>query len=259
MAFGGDYQHVESIYAHSVMARRVVSKVLIEKVANGYITETEAIDIANRILRENAMEVFKLGGKSRDGVGLPALSESGPMHDLWEMVKRDAGFIKNWMVIGPFDTDAEVHSPTVAPPGFDKKFPPEKEIDFSKSYSGMNEEVQWKKAETRKSGILDFNAIYYPNNGAIAYAYAEIESSDSRKAMITLGSDDGAKVWINEELVYRKHIWRGAIPDDELIDIQLNKGKNTILVKVENRGAGWELIVRVIDPKGELIVSTPGE
>jgi len=257
MAFGGDYQHVESVYAHSVMARRVVSKVLIEKVANGYITETEAIDIANRILRENAMEIFKLGGKSRDGSSLPALSEPGPMHDLWEMVKRDAGFIKNWMVIGPFDTDAEVHSPTVAPPGFEREYAPEKEIDFSKTYPGMNGEVEWKEVATRKSGMLDFNAIYYPNNGAIAYAYVEIESPDDRKALITLGSDDGARVWINRELVYSKHIWRGAVPDDELIDVQLKKGTNTLLVKVENRGAGWETIVRVVDPEGDLILSLP--
>ncbi len=259
MAFGGDYQHVESVYAHSVMARRVVSKVLIEKVANGYITEREAIDIANRILRDNAMEIFKLGGKSRDGADLPALSEPGPMHDLWEMVKMDAGFIKNWMVIGPFDAEAVVHSPTVAPPGFDKEYPPEKEIKFSKSYSGMNGDVAWKEAKTQKSGILDFNAIYYPNNGAIAYAYAEIESPDDRNAMITLGSDDGAKVWINSELVYSKHIWRGAVPDDELIDVQLKKGTNAILIKIENRGGRWEMIVRVVDPEGELIISQPGE
>ncbi len=252
MAFGGDYGYIEGTYAHSVMARRVVAKVLIEKVANGYITETEAIDIANRILRENAMEIFKLGGKSRDDSNLPALSQPGPMHDLWEMVKRDAGFIKNWMVIGPFDADAEAHSPTIAPPGFDKKYPPEKEIKLSKTYSGMNGDVSWSKETIRKSGKLDFNAIYYPNKGTIAYAYAEIESPDDRNAMITLGSDDGAKVWVNKKLVYSKHIWRGAVPDDEFIDIQLNKGKNTILVKVENGGAGWELIVRLIDPNGEL-------
>ncbi len=252
MAFGGDYRNVESVYAHSVMARRVVAKVLIEKVANAYMTEEEAIDIAKRILRENAMEIFKLGGKSRDGVGLPALSEPGPMQDLWEMVKQEAGFIKNWMVIGPFDTEATVHSQTVAPPGFDKEYPPEKEIEFSKTYSGMNGDVIWKEATTRQSGMLDFNAIYYPNNGAIAYAYAEIESPDDRKAMITLGSDDGAKVWINKELVYSKHIWRAAVPDDDFIDIQLKKGNNTILVKVENRGAGWEMIVRLVDPEGAL-------
>ncbi|MCK4749319.1 MAG: hypothetical protein KAT15_19835, partial [Bacteroidales bacterium] len=177
------------------------------------------------------------------------------MQDLLEMVKQNTGFVKNWMVIGSFDTEAKGYSPTVVPPGFDKEYPPEKEIKFTKTYSGMNGDVQWKKAITSENGLLDFNTAYSPNKGAIAYAYAEIESPDNRKTLITLGSDDGAKVWINKELVYSKHIWRGAVPDDEFIDVQLKKGKNTILVKIENRGAGWEMIVRLVDPEGELRIS----
>ncbi|VAX22373.1 hypothetical protein MNBD_IGNAVI01-1674 [hydrothermal vent metagenome] len=60
MAFGGDYITVEDIYAHSVIARRVITKVLTEKVASGYMTEKEAIGVAKRILRKNAIEIFKL-------------------------------------------------------------------------------------------------------------------------------------------------------------------------------------------------------
>ncbi len=252
MAYGGDELTVEAAYAHSVMARRVVAKVLIEKVANGYITETEAINIANRILRENAMEIFKLGGKTRDGSNLPSLSEPGLMHDLFEMVKQNTGFIKNWMVIGPFDTEATPQTPTEVTPGFIKEYPPEKEIKFSKTYSGKNGDVNWKKAKINKSGLLDFNEIFNPYTGAIVYAYAEVESPNNRKAVITLGSDDGAKVWINGELVYNKTIWRGAVHDEEFLDVNLKKGKNTILVKVENNTGEWGLILRLVDPKNEL-------
>ncbi len=41
-AFGGDYIVPEGSYGHSVMARRVVSRVLTEKVEDGYLTEEEA-------------------------------------------------------------------------------------------------------------------------------------------------------------------------------------------------------------------------
>ncbi len=252
MAFGGDYGTVEGAYAHSVMARRVVAKVLIEKVASGYITEEEAIDIANRILRENAMEIFKLGGKSRDRTNTSELSRHGLMHDLFEMVKQDTGFINNWMVIGPFDTEVTPQTPTEVTPGFIKKYPPEKEIKLSKTYSGKNGDVKWKKVKIEKNGLLDFNKIFNPYTGAIVYAYAEVESPNNRKAVITLGSDDGAKVWINGELVYNKTIWRGAVQDEELLDVNLKKGKNTILVKIENNIGGWGLIIRIVDPKNEL-------
>lgn len=60
MAFGGDYHNVEGTYAHSLIARAIVSKVLSEKVRDAYLTEAEAIDIARRLLRDNAIELFKI-------------------------------------------------------------------------------------------------------------------------------------------------------------------------------------------------------
>jgi hypothetical protein len=49
------------------MARRVVSRVLTEKVQDGYLTEDEAAGIARTILRDAPAELFKLklGGGQR--------------------------------------------------------------------------------------------------------------------------------------------------------------------------------------------------
>jgi len=60
MAFGGDSVTVELAYAHSRMARQVVTRVLSEKVADGYMDEAEAISLAKRVLRDNPAELFKL-------------------------------------------------------------------------------------------------------------------------------------------------------------------------------------------------------
>lgn len=60
LAFGGDYHNVENTYGHALMARAVVSKVLIEKTASGYLTEEEATEIAGWILRDNAISFFKI-------------------------------------------------------------------------------------------------------------------------------------------------------------------------------------------------------
>ncbi|OYT15521.1 MAG: hypothetical protein B7C24_12610, partial [Bacteroidetes bacterium 4572_77] len=174
------------------------------------------------------------------------------MKDLVKMAEQKTGFVNNWMVIGPFDTGAKEYLPDVIPPGFDKEYPPEKEIKFSKVYSGMNGDVQWKEAKTTKKSLLDFNKIYSSNKGAIAYAYTEIESPNNRNILMTLGSDDGAKVWINGDLIFSKHIKRGATPDEEFLDVKLKKGKNTVLVKVENFDGGWGIFMRVVDPKKEL-------
>lgn len=60
MGFGGDYLFLEGTYGHSVIARQVVTETLAEKVEAGYLTLEEARYVARRILRDNAIELFRL-------------------------------------------------------------------------------------------------------------------------------------------------------------------------------------------------------
>jgi len=60
MAFGGDFRNVENIYGHLLFAKQVVTKVLTEKVRDGYFTEEEAIKIAQMILHDNAIRILNL-------------------------------------------------------------------------------------------------------------------------------------------------------------------------------------------------------
>jgi predicted TIM-barrel fold metal-dependent hydrolase len=60
MGFGGDYQIPEGAYAHAVLCREVVSKVLADKVESGYWSEAEALKYAGALLRDNPLRVFKL-------------------------------------------------------------------------------------------------------------------------------------------------------------------------------------------------------
>jgi len=61
MAFGGDFgEVVEGTYGHFVIARKNVTEVLTKLVEDGYYSEEDAILIAKRILRENALELYQL-------------------------------------------------------------------------------------------------------------------------------------------------------------------------------------------------------
>jgi len=58
--FGGDYLIVEGAYAQAKIVRDNVSRVLAEKVEEGYFSLSEALEFARRILRDNPLEVFNL-------------------------------------------------------------------------------------------------------------------------------------------------------------------------------------------------------
>jgi predicted TIM-barrel fold metal-dependent hydrolase len=59
-AFGGDFIIPEGSYGHSVMARRVVSGVLREKVEEGDVTEEAAVRLGQQMLRDNPAALFRL-------------------------------------------------------------------------------------------------------------------------------------------------------------------------------------------------------
>jgi len=249
MAFGGDYSFVEAVYAHSVMARQVIAKVLIAKVKDRYLTEKEAIDIAKMILRENAIQVFKLYGEKDIFENLEVLDKPGPIHDWWEIHKSDKGFVRSWKVIGAFDFGT----------GLNNVYAPENEILFNKTYQGKGGMIKWETENTSTSGYLNLinvfskrNSDISPRSEGIAYAYTEVISPDNRDVKITLGSNDGAKMWINKEVVYNKHAGRNAVADQDVFTVKFKKGENKILVKVENMGASWGLYLRIVDPENEL-------
>jgi len=60
MAFGGDFRCVENIYGELLIAKQVISKVLISKVGQGYFSEQEALKIAKMILYDNSKLFYKI-------------------------------------------------------------------------------------------------------------------------------------------------------------------------------------------------------
>jgi hypothetical protein len=60
LLWGGDCLRVESAYGSISFAKETVSEALAEKVEKGYLSQVEALDLARKIFRENAWELFNL-------------------------------------------------------------------------------------------------------------------------------------------------------------------------------------------------------
>jgi hypothetical protein len=161
------------------------------------------------------------------------------------------------MVVGPFALWPEGEKAGVEPPGFAKAYPPELAVDLAQRYQGAAGEAAWKPVTAEASGYVDLRASVQPSHQMVAYAVTTVTAKRSGDALLTLGSNDGAKLWVNGSQVYSKHIGRSAQPHDELIPIRLREGPNQLLLKVENWGAAWGFYVAIVDLEGNLVSRQP--
>ena len=74
-----------------------------------------------------------------------------------------------------------------------------------------------------------------------------------------IGSDDGVRIWINEDVVHTNPAYRGAYPDQDTFSVHLNQGWNRILIKVLQGAGGWGFYARFVDPDGRLIYALSPE
>lgn len=74
---------------------------------------------------------------------------------------------------------------------------------------------------------------------AVAYLYRSVYSEAPVSLPVTLGSDDGLRVWLNGKLVHEFNGGRGVSVTDDPLDLALAAGTNHLLVKVGNGGGAW--------------------
>jgi putative membrane-bound dehydrogenase-like protein len=133
-----------------------------------------------------------------------------------------------WHVVGPFDNGVD-------DAGLDKVFPPEKSIDLTASYDGKAGKVTWRTVKPDSRGYVDLRGFFAPDsNQIVSYLWRDVDSPADQEATIALGTDDCAKLWVNEKLVYTNRLHRAAAPEQDAVKVRLQKGKNRILLKINN-------------------------
>jgi CubicO group peptidase (beta-lactamase class C family) len=104
----------------------------------------------------------------------------------------------------------------------------------------------WELVRT-STDIIDLDNRYSGANFAAAFALAEIKSDKEVKTFLSVGSDDGIRIWHNGKLIHDNWIPRGVNKDDDLVPITLRPGSNQILLKVQDLQMGWGFVVRLLN------------
>ncbi len=187
----------------------------------------------------------------------------------------EEGFIQHWIVYGPFPNHGDRHRPDKGAWNVDllKKFGGEAAAIPRR---GIKETVEFKEdpAAYWDPGKIEIEWIPYASNTDVVnlslalgrsdlpglegslqyimgYAACWVESDRDQKAVVTLGSDDGYKLWINHKLAAQHRVFRGCTKDEDRHNVELKKGWNLILLKVEQDIGGYEFALRFLTPDGK--------
>lgn len=161
-------------------------------------------------------------------------------------------FLTKWLVLGPLPIssikpkpeDQETQKKAFAVELIEPKLATVK--------AGQSQQIRGQKYEWRfvqaPEDIVDLTHTFGDSEFVTAYAWAEINAPEAKTMLMALGSDDGVKVWLNGQLVHENWIGRAVVKDDDLFPLSFKKGKNQLLLKVQNMQQAWGFCARIIGP-----------
>jgi len=209
--------------------------------------EINAVPVADRAISL----IMTVNGKNPESAGYDVAIDA-----LTLTPARD--YIDDWWMIGPFPNPRESDFLRY---GLDSVYPPEKEINLDEAYTGAEDKkVRWSKYMNGGAGYdMKLWDKFSPSEFIVIYALTWIYSPEEKNVPLMFGSDDGAKVFLNDIELYRFLNVRVAEPDQERIEIPLKKGWNKLLIKAENNFGGFAFYARLIDRERNLIISPDRE
>ena len=118
-------------------------------------------------------------------------------------------------------------------------------------FDGSNLDA-WRQGET-PYGIVDVKRDVGAADQAVVYLRNAIRSPTPCRVKLEIGSDDGVKVWLNEDVIHENNTPRPLTVGQDVVEADLQAGVNELLVKVSQGGGDWAAHVRVVGLDGKPI------
>jgi hypothetical protein len=168
-------------------------------------------------------------------------------------LKQDE-FITSWLLCGPIHLqkiEDVIEAWNLHFPGY--------ETDYL-GQAGGEQHLKVKNGELLKYGKVNLRWKYYQSHEPVinldlavskeepvlAYAYTEVNAPKDEVLFAAFGTNDGGRLWINGKQIWDHPQKRGVKTDDEMLPVLLHKGKNTILLKVEEKSGSWGFCFRFL-------------
>lgn len=156
------------------------------------------------------------------------------------------GFLRRWLLLGPFDDDNKS--------GFDAAYPPESDLRLDATYAGKVHMVTWQPLPVpAPEGVVPLDELLDPVEKACGYALAFVHVPADRPCVLRGGYNEAFKLWVDGELVGSARTYGGRALDQVSAPCTLRRGWNTVLVKVCNQESGWNFTLRLTDAEGRAL------
>ena len=192
-----------------------------------------------------------------------AAAVAGPTLGPFNLAKNwaeEQGFVANWLICGTFPNPGERPDNT----GFT--------TDYLKNYGGEMAFTPTSSMEIKRPdgtvakfqpyhatgtdiifGDVAFLGIEPTQEKILVYCACWLDADTDKDVEVRVGSDDGYKLWINHQLISEQHVYRAMEMDQETHKVKLNKGKNLILIKVDQDTGEYQFMLRVVGADGKEI------
>ena len=156
--------------------------------------------------------------------------------------------VTDWNAVGSF--------PNPDHKGHDTVYPPERAINLTDAYEGMDGQVRWKViSESGNIGYVDLCSHFSPNSWSTAYALNYLWADSDINVQLRVGSNDAIKIWLDGALIHDFGGERGAQLDEDIVSVSLKAGWTPVLLKVSQTEGGWGFYFRVTDTGGTPVKS----
>ncbi len=175
--------------------------------------------------------IYEYHNAVRVRIGAAALADAG--------LALLAPAASHWYVTGPFPGEADPKDM------YEKVYGPEEgaALDFKRNFGAGNQ--YWRFDPS----LMDNRTVRLAEGRNIFYVGRMVYSPTERDVDVSLGSDDGFRLFVNGVQATENRTDRGVMPDQDKATIHLKAGANAVVMKIVNTGG----------PAGYYYRAMPGE
>ncbi|MBK9385587.1 MAG: DUF1553 domain-containing protein [Planctomycetes bacterium] len=147
-----------------------------------------------------------------------------------------------WHRVGPFQADTSDEA-------FDRAFGPEQgeRVDLAARF-GAEGKLAWRA----EPGLRDGQSFRLEEGKLATYVATRFYVPSARQVELSLGSDDGFRLYLDGEEVAQRRVDRGVAPDQDRATIALKPGVHWLVMKIANTGGAGAVYLRPQPNAGEL-------